>query len=437
MTDADVAGLAPALILAAGALVAVLLAIPARIGPRLLAWLGVVAGAAAAVTAVTIGAGPSALSGSMVRDGASVFFVAAVSTVAAAVLALAAAGPRRSGRDRSEPALVLFSASGGALAVSATDLIVLAIGLVILAVPLYAQAARRAPRDLLLGASSCVVLLLGTVLVYVATGETSYAGLGRAAVSQPYLAGLALVLAGLAVQTVLAPGQRGSLVVNVAIVGALLRFVAATRSGAVALDWTVSFAVLAALAIAVASLAALTERRLRRLVGYATIAQLGYVSVAAAAFAPPEAVFALCASAAIGLGSFGVLAVLPQDEPVLGDLAGLARQRPILVLGLGVMVLGAIGVPSTAGFVAKIYVLEAAVRAQLLWLVVVGALATVVSTASYVRLVLVCFAAPRPDAVAPRRSRIATAVVVLAALAVLGAGLVRGPLFDAALTVHY
>ena len=445
MTNADVAGLAPALILAAGALVATLLAIPLRIGPRLLAWFGVGTGAAAAATAAAIGAGPPTLSGALVRDAASVFFVTGVSIVATAVLALAAADPRRSGPSRSEAALVLLSASGGAVAVSAADLIVLAVGLVLLTVPLYALTARRHPRregeravgHLLLGASSCAVALLGIALVYVAAGDTGYAGLGRATGSPLYIAGLALVLAGLAFQTVLAPGQRGSLVVNVAIVGALLRFMAATRSGAVGLDWTVSFATLAALALAVAGLAALTERRVRRLVGYATIAQLGYVSVAAAAFAPPEAAFALCASAAIGLGLFGVLSILPQDEPVLGDLAGLARQRPVLVLGLGVMMLGVIGLPPTAGFVAKIYTLEAAVRAQLLWLVVLGAFATVVSTASYVRFVLVCFAAPRLDAVAAPRARIATAVVMLAALAVVGAGLVRGPLFEAALTVRY
>ena len=444
MTDADVAALAPALILAAGALVAALLAIPARIGPRLLAWFGVVTGVAAAVSAAAVGAGPPALSGLLARDGAGVFFAAAISIVAAAVLALAAADPRRPGPSRSEAALVLVSASGGALAVSATDLIALVVGLVLLTLP-YALTARASPRRqgergtgrFLLGVSSCLVALLGIALIYVASGDSGYAGLARAAASQLYLAGLALVLAGLVFQTVLAPGQRGSLVVNVAIVGVLLRFVAVTRSGGVALDWIVSFGALAAVAVMVAGLAALTERRVRRLVAYATISQLGYVSVATAAFAPPEAAFALCASTAIGLGLFGLLAVLPQDEPVLGDLAGLARQRPVLVLGLGVLVLGAIGLPPTAGFVAKIYTLEAAVRAQLLWLVVLGALATVVSAAAYVRLVLVCFAAPRPDAVAPPRARIVTAVVVLAALAVVGAGLVRGPLFQAALTVRY
>lgn len=433
MTDADVAGVAPALILAAGALIAGLLAIPTRVPPRLLAWLGVAAAAAAAASAVAKGVGPAVFGGTVTRDAPSLFFVVGVSTVGAAVLALAASDPRRTGGARAEAALVLLSACGGAVAVSAADLVVLAVGVVLLAVPLAVLNARR----WLLGASSCAAALLGIALVYSAMGETAYTGLGRTMGGPPFDAGLALVLAGLAFMTVVAPGQRGSLIVNVAVVGALLRFVAVTRSGGVAVDWIVSFAMLAALGIIVAGLAALSERRVRRLVGYAMISQLGYVAVAAAASAAPEATFAVCASIATGVGLFGILELLPQREPVLGDLAGLARQRPIVVVAIGVLVLGVIGLPPTVGFVAKVYALEAAVRAQLLWLVVVAALATVVSAASYVRLLLVCFAAPRLDAVAPPRARAATAIVVVAALVVVGAGLARGPLFDAALTVRF
>ena len=445
MTDADLLAVAPALVFAAGALIAALVAIPAGVGPRVVGWLGVVAGVAAAATAAAIGAGPPGFSGTVARDAASVFFVAGIGAAAAAALAIAASDPRRYGRAKAESALVLFSACGGALVVSAADLLVLAVGLVLVTVPLYVLTARRYPDrederrvgHFLLGASSSAAALFGVALLYAATGETGYTALGRATHNPLYLAGLALVLAGLAFQTALAPGHRGSMIVNVAVVGALLRFMAVTRRGDVALDWTVSLAVLAALALSVAGVAALTERRVRWLVGYATIAQLGSVTVAAAAFAAPEAIFALMAYLTIAVGLFGILSVLPQDEPVLGDLAGLARQRPALVLGLGVMVLGLIGLPPTIGFVAKIYALEAAVRAQLLWLVVLGALATTVSTASYVRLVLVCFAAPRLDAVAPTRARIATALVLLAAVAIVAAGLVRGPLFEAALSVRF
>ena len=137
------------------------------------------------------------------------------------------------------------------------------------------------------------------------------------------------------------------------------------------------------------------------------------------------------------LGLFAVLAILPQREPVLDDLAGLARRRPLAVLALALIVLGLVGAPPTVGFLEKVYVLEAAVRAQLLWLVVLGALASVVTTVAYARLVLACFAAPRLDAVAPPRMRVGTAIALIIALAVLAAGLAPGPLLEAAQTVHF
>ena len=448
MTDADLAAIAPALVLAASAVVAALLATPARIGMQALAWLGAAAGIGAAATAVVIGpaaGGAAGFGGTVARDGGTVFLVTLIGIITAASLALAAADPRRTGASADEVALVLFSGCGAALLVSAADLLVLVVGLALLTVPLYALTGRRhthrgderAAGHLLLGAASSAAALYGIALLYTATGETAYLGLGRATHNPLYLAGLALALAGLVSHTVLAPGHRSSIVVNVAAVGALLRLVAATRSGDEALNWEVSFATLAALALAITGLAALTERRVRSLVAYATISQLGYVAVAAAGSAAPAAAFALAAYAAPAVGLFGVLSTLPHDEPVLDDLAGLARRRPLLVLGLGLVVLGLIGIAPTASFLAKLYVFEAAVRAQLLWLVVLGALAAVVSAVSYVRVVLACFAPPRLDAVAPPRARISTAVVLLAALAMLAVGVVPGPLLEAVQLVRF
>lgn len=434
MTDADLATLAPALILAASAAITALLASTGRVGVRALGWLGAAASIAAAATAIAIG--PATVSGGTVKgDGASLFFVVLIGVVATTSLAL--------GRD--DVALVLFSAAGAVVVVSAADLMVLFVGLALLTVPTYVLTARRssqrgddgATRHFLLGAVSTAVAVYGFALLYAATGETSYLGLGRATHNPLYLGGLGLALAGLAFHLVLSPAQRPSIVVNVATVGALLRLVAVTRRGEVALDWEVSLAVLAAVGLVVAGLAALTERRLRRLVAYATISQLGYVFIAAAGSSAPAAAFAIAAYAAVSIGLFGVLAAVPRDEPVLDDLAGLARQRPLLVLGLGVVVLGLLGVPPAMGFVARLYVFEVAVRAQLLWLMIVGALAAVVSVASYARLVLACLAPPRLDRVAPPRARLATAVVLLAALAILSLGVFPGPLLEAAQVVRF
>jgi NADH-quinone oxidoreductase subunit N len=446
MTDADLAAAAPGLILAGGAVVATLLSIPVGFGVRVVAWLGAAASIASATAAVAIGpSGGGAFGGTVARDSASVFFLTLIGLTVAGTLVLAAAGPPSARRSSDEVALVLFSACGAALVVSAADLLVLVAGLALLTVPLYAlsagrrarEANDRAVRHLLNGAASSAAALYGVALLYSATGETGYAGLGRATHNPLYLAGLALALVGLAFHLVLAPARRSTVVVNLAMIGALLRLIAATRSGDVALDWEVSLATLAAVALAVAALGALTERRVRTLVAYATISQLGYVAVAAAGSAVPAAVFALATYAVLALGLFGVTATLPHDEPRLEDLAGLWRRRPVLVLALGVVVLGLIGLPPTAGFLAKVYVFEAAVRAQLLWLVVLAALAAVATASSYVRIVLACIAPPRLDAVAPSRGRAAAAVVVLSALAIVAVGVVPGPLLDAAQAVRF
>ena len=442
MSAAELGAIVPALMLAGSAVLATVLAIPRRTGPRILAWLAAVA--AVAVATLTLASGTGTGSPSVARDGASVFFVALIAIVTAVLCVVAAADPRRIARSKDETALALFAACGAVVVVSAVDLVVLFVGLALLSIPLYVLTGRTAStgdegvvRHFLLGATGSAVALYGMALLYAATGETGYAGLGRATHNPLYLAGLGLTLAGLVSHVATAPGHRWSVVMNVAVIGALLRLVAATGTGQVGLDWQVSLASIAAVALVVPGIASIAEHRLRRLIGYATIAQLGFVAAAAASAALPAAAFALTVYSAQVLGLFTVLAILPQREPVLDDLAGLARRRPLAVLALGLLALGLIGVPPTGGFLAKVYVLEAAVRAQLLWLVVLGALTSVASAAAYLRLVLACFAAPRLDRVAPPRMRVGTAVALLLALAILAAGVVPGPLFDAVQSVRF
>ena len=378
-------------------------------------------------------------------DGSSVFFGSLVAVVVAALCSLAAAQPRSGGRRVLEIVLLLLSAIGAVITVVATDLVVLFGGLVLVTVPLYAatggrgiRAVERAVPGFLLGASATATAGYGIALLYASTGQTAYAGLGRATANPLYLAGLALLCAGLVTHLALGSATRPSILRNVAIAAALIRLVAATRNGDVALDWEVTLATLGALALAVAGLGALTERRIGRLVGWALISQLGYSAIGIAGSAAPAAAFSLAVYAALGIGILAFVAVLPEaDDPTLSDLAGLARRRPALVVGLGVLVAGLIGIPPTAGFIARLSLFEAAVRAQLLWLVLVGALAAVVSAASYGRIVLACFAPPRLDAVAPPRARVATAVVLLAALAVLIAGVFPGPLLELVQTVRF
>jgi NADH-quinone oxidoreductase subunit N len=372
--------------------------------------------------------------------------------VTGSALVLAAADPRR-GLTGDEVALALFSSSGATLMIGAADLLVLLAGLALFSLPLHLLAGRGSARQLAIAATALALVAYGAALLYTAAGETAYAGLGRATRNPLYLSGLALTLAGLAFHAALAPfhswsislhaSERASVSALVAIVGkvaafvALMRLAGVTRSGEAGLDWEVSFAMLAALGVAIGSLAPLTEHRVKRLLAYASVAQAAYVAIAVAAFAGPASAFALAVDAVLLLGAFGVAALASAEDPTLDDLAGLARRRPLVVLALGVILLGLAGLPPTAGFLARLYVFEVAVRAQLLWLVVIGALAGVASVAYCLRVFLACFAAPRLDAVAPPRSRLGTAVVLLAAIAVIAIGVVPGPLLDAAQAVRF
>lgn len=466
MTLADAGAVAPIAVLAFGASFIVIVDLFGRLGSRSLAWLGALVALGAAATSIATGPGASGFGGTLGRDGASVFFVTLIGIVTAAALLLGAGYVTRERLPPGEVvALLLFSASGAALMASASELLLLFLGLELLSLPLYVltglHRARTAGDEgalkyFLLGAAISAVLLYGIALLYAATGTTAFAGLGRATRDPLYLAGLALVLSGLAFKASLVPFHtwapdayesaptpvtaQMAVVAKVGAFGALLRLVAATGSGDAGLDWRVSLATAAAVTIVLANLSALGQRRVKRLLAYSSISHAGYVAIAAAAtgaLAGPTVAFYLAIYAALTFGAFGVLALLPNDDPTLDDLAGLARQRPVLVLALGIFLFGLIGFPPTAGFIAKLYVFEAAAQSQLLWLVALGALASVVSAAYYLRVLLACFAPPRLDAVAPGRARVGTAVVVLAAVVSLVLGVFPQPLLEAAQSVRF
>ncbi|MDQ6857612.1 MAG: hypothetical protein M3Z65_01305 [Chloroflexota bacterium] len=429
MTDADVMATGPALILAGSAVVAGLLSQrPAMPGLR---WLGVTACAAAAVTAIALGAGAPGFAGSVARDGTSVFFIVLTTIGAGAAIVLDPG--RRHGRRGELTSLLLFSACGAVVTVSAQDLVVLLAGIALLMIPLYPLGRGHAVR----GASSLAAVAYGVSLLYAATGETAYGTFGRATHNPLYLSGLALVAGGLLFVLVLAPTERWSVLVTAAAVGALLRVGAATHTGDMSVNWEVTLAVLGALAMGIATVAALTEERLRRLVGYATLLQLGSVATAAAAFSPPAAAFALSVYTASATVLFAAIAALRADEPLLRDLGGLARRRPAIVIGLAVALAAVVGLPPTAGFIGRIYVFEAAIRGQLLWLVIIGALAGAGSFVAYARVLFASFAAQPIDAIAPPRGRVASFVALFASVAIVVVGLIPGPLLDAVSAVRF
>jgi NADH-quinone oxidoreductase subunit N len=459
----DIVAALPFIVLAGGACLVLLGDLIVHADGRAWVGLGAALAVAAAITAAIVGGGDAAFAGALRRDGASAFFAVVVAGSSAAALLLGVGYMSRAALPAAEvTALMLFSASGAVLMSAAGDLLVVFVGLELLSLPLYAltgllRSARHADESalkyFLLGAAASAVFAYGVALVYAATGSIAVGALGSVA-TPVGLAGVALLVGGLAFKAALVPfhfwapdayvSAPTPVTAFMAVVAKLGAFAALLRLGSAitapstaALDWRASIAILAALTLVLANLAALGQTSLKRLLAYSSIAHAGYITTAAAAgvVASGAIAFYLVVYAALTLGAFGVITLLANDDPQIADLHGLARRRPLLVVSLGVILLGLTGLPPTAGFLAKVYVFEAAVGAQLAWLVILGVLASVVSAAYYLRVLFACLAEGEGEPAAG--PTVGGGVVMLAALAVLVIGVIPGPLLDAVQSVRF
>jgi NADH-quinone oxidoreductase subunit N len=363
-------------------------------------------------------------------------------------------------RESEQYVLLLLAVLGTQVLAASHDLIVLAVAYLLASVPLYALAGaardrhgtEAALKTYLLGAFFGIAMLLGITLLFGAAGGTNYALLdGIDPQQQPVVAvGLVALLAGLAFKGGFVPGHfwvpdaaeasrpgAAALLTTVPKVGGLLaayRVLDATSSDLV--DWPLLVALLAALTMTLGNLAAFGQDSARRLLGWSTVSQAGYLLMAVAVagrsdLALPSLALYLAAYAVTNLGAFAVIAALPQAGQ-LATYRNLAAHRPALALSLLVLLLGLVGTPPTAVFVGKLTVFAAALDGGLGWLVVVAAVNTVASLFYYLRWLAPVFARVGAAQVAkpPVRS-IAQASAVTAAVASLVLGLASGAVLAA------
>ncbi|MDD5094144.1 MAG: proton-conducting transporter membrane subunit, partial [Dehalococcoidia bacterium] len=172
-------------------------------------------------------------------------------------------------------------------------------------------------------------------------------------------------------------------------------------------DWSVLFAVLAAITMTIGNVIALHQTNIKRLLAYSGVAQAGYLMVGlAAAYSSNDSVsltpygegqsgilFYLAVYALANLGAFiAVIAVsnkINSDE--IGDFSGLIKRSPMLALVLGVCLISLTGMPPTAGFIGKLVVFKAAIDASMLWLVILGVVNSVIAAFYYFKVIKVMF----------------------------------------------
>jgi NADH-quinone oxidoreductase subunit N len=161
-------------------------------------------------------------------------------------------------------------------------------------------------------------------------------------------------------------------------------------------DWGMIFAVIAAITMTVGNIVAIAQKNIKRMLGYSSIAQAGYLMIGLAAVTmggSSALIFFLACYALTNLGAFiAIIAIsnkINSDE--IADYSGMVRRAPLYAIALALCLISLAGIPPTAGFMAKIYIFSAGVNAELLWLVIIAVINSVISAYYYLRVVRVMF----------------------------------------------
>ena len=372
------------------------------------------------------------------------------------VIGLSAGAVRAHKRETEFYVLLLLAALGTIVLAGANDLLLLFAGYLLASVPAYALAgfAKDSPgteaalKYYLMGALAGVAMLTGVTLLYGIGRTTSYPLLQTTLGAAPHGAvavGVIAVTAGLLFKSGGVPAHFwvpdvtdgttppvAAFVTTVPKLGglaALLRLLTVAIPAA-AVNWPLLIAVLAAASMTLGNLAAFFQDSVKRLLAYSTISQAGYLLMAVAVAtrsgtAARSLLFYLAAYAVTNLAAFAVVAELPQARTV-ASYRGLARQHPGLAAVLVVSLLGLVGTPPTAVFLAKLQVFTTAIDGGYGWLTALAAANTVASLFYYLRWLAPAFlpgpAGPRPAALEPA-GRAAAAVAYTAGAASLALGI--------------
>lgn len=473
MNGTDLIAILPLLILTATAVV-VMLAVCIRRSHLLAVWLTLVglAGAFASLWAAAPYT-PIQVTPLLTIDGYALFYMGLI-IVATFVTVILSYGylENQAGYHEELYVLIVTAALGSSVLVASSHFVSFFLGLEILSVALYAMSAylcnRKLPLEagikyLVLAAASAAFLLFGMALIYAQLGTMQFGQiaamlLGGISYEKTLIyPGMALIITGIGFKLAVvpfhmwtpdvyegAPAPVTAFVATVskgAMVALLLRYFYET--GAYKLHQVfVVFSIIAIASMIVGNLLALLQNNVKRILAYSSIAHLGYVLVAflaGGAMAAEAVTFYLVAYFVTTLGAFGVVTVLSngeRDADSLDDYESLFWRRPVLSGIFTLMMLSLAGIPLTAGFVGKFFLVAAGASAELWSLIIILVVTSVIGLFYYLRILIAMYKSPSETGKAgpvalPSLSR--SGSYVLAALTVLlvWIGVYPAPFLDA------
>ncbi|NCU03244.1 MAG: NADH-quinone oxidoreductase subunit N [Chitinophagaceae bacterium] len=347
-------------------------------------------------------------------------------------------------------ALIFFIMSGAGLVALFNNLLILFIGIEIVSIPLYILTAadkrnlksnEAALKYFLMGSFSTGIMLMGIAFLYGAAGSFQLERLSMVATegtSVFVVIGILMVMVALAFKVSAAPFHfwtpdvydgaptvftsfMATIVKAAIFIGFLNLFINAFAGKAE--SWKLTVAIITALTLFIGNVTAVYQQSVKRMLAYSSIAQAGFMMFAVFAINDMSKQGLLLYAAAYCFATIGIFAVLVRMKDYTFDgFNGLAKKQPLVALVLTVCLLSLAGIPLTAGFFAKYYVLAAAVKTgSYLWLVIFAVVMAAVSVYYYFRVIQAMYfkegEAQEIEVTAPFKGLL---VVVAAVVVILG-----------------
>jgi NADH-quinone oxidoreductase subunit N len=319
-------------------------------------------------------------------------------------------------------ALALFSVLGMMIMVSGQSLLTLYVGLELLSLSLYAlvaldrdnaKATEAAMKYFVLGALASGMLLYGMSMIYGMTGSLNIAEINTALMAGPkihsvLILGLVFIVSGLAFKLGAVPfqmwvpdvyeGSPTAVTMLISSVPKLAAFAFVIRILVLALpslavDWQQMLMIMAVLSIIIGNITAIAQTNLKRMLAYSTISHVGFLLYGLMSATINGFIFAMfyvVSYVLMTLAGFGIILLLSRkgfEADKLDDLKGLNQRSPWHAFLMLIVMFSMAGVPPTLGFYAKFSVLQAALAAGFLWLVVFAVLMAVIGAFYYLRVI--------------------------------------------------
>jgi len=468
----------PEIFLATASMVLLMLGVFSRekSGARMVAYASIISLLFAIVLVALVTNGRAVtFGGTFIVDTFAVYMKALILLSAAAAILMSREYLEANGIFHFEfPVLIVLAALGMSMMISANDLIALYLGIELQSLSLYviasfqrdsSRSAEAGLKFFVLGALASGLLLYGMSLVYGFSGATGFDALSKLfrdahGVPVGITVGIVFIVAGLAFKVSAVPFHMWTpdvyegaptpvtalfaVAPKIAAMGLIIRIMVGPF-GELSEQWQQVVTFISIASMLLGAFAAINQTNIKRLMAYSSISNMGYalIGLAAAGHSDTEiradGIEAMLLYLAIymfmTLGTFTCILLMRRAGRYVEDiqtLAGVGKSNPAMALAFGIFMFSMAGIPPLAGFLGKLYVFQAAIRAELFTLAIIGVLTSVVASFYYIRIVKVLyFDKPEEEFDAPINFEMKSILVVVSIL-ILFFILLPVPLLDGA-----